>query len=527
MPDNRFPILGTTVPPLLGRALILQRMTGALTKEAPDHLQMVGPRFAGKTVILHELASKLRQPGSPYSSVVLWDLGHQTPQSDENFMQRLAQELALALTERHQYYADYLKGLSGNPYQEVAEVLDMLVGEGTRLLLIMDGFDKPLSNGRLTRNLWDQLRELALKPSLRMVVASRRTLRELIRHPDSQTSDFWNIFDPTPIRVGCFDDSDLTAILGTVTTHRLAAGAMTELGNASNGFPVLALSVLNAALEDANAEVVGPEAINSACDLAFPALRDKLDALWLDCSPTSQDLLRRVLDEESVSRVGLAVMDVDALLERGFIHSVGNKLQRPSRLLRRFLDEQPNERSAIVRLFGTADPYERNLKSALILRFEQINGIDPTLKRFLERGAEDLPAHPGVFLSNVRGIVDRAFDLVWAAEIPDRRIPSQWMSIWRYNRENRVDEWETTFPQGVRRLNLLKLMTGSESSAACAKYLTKGTYVLLNAVYPFGDFGQHQEGARVDTGSAYAALHLCVELSASLALDLAASRGSA
>lgn len=41
MPDSRFPILGTVVPPMLGRAAILQKMTGALTK--PDHLQVVGP----------------------------------------------------------------------------------------------------------------------------------------------------------------------------------------------------------------------------------------------------------------------------------------------------------------------------------------------------------------------------------------------------------------------------------------------------------------------------------------------------
>jgi hypothetical protein len=76
--------------------------------------------------------------------------------------------------------------LQDNPYREIAEVLDALKDEGGKVLAIMDGFDKPLSGGHLTRNLWDQLRELALKPSLRLVTASRRTLR----HPDAQTSDF-------------------------------------------------------------------------------------------------------------------------------------------------------------------------------------------------------------------------------------------------------------------------------------------------------------------------------------------------
>lgn len=520
MLDSRFPILGTTVPPMLGRAAILQKMIGSLTKATPDHLQMVGPRFAGKTVVLHELATRLRQMGSPYSAVVLWDLGHQTPRSDEVFMQNLAREMSGALAGSLDIYAEHLKNLQGNPYQEIAEVLDLLKDEGVKVLLIMDGFDKPLSNGQLTRNLWDQLRELALKPSLRLITASRRTLRDLIRNPDSQTSDFWNIFDPTPVRVGCFDEGDLADILKAVPVHQLAAGAQTELWNASNGFPVLMLGVLNAAYEAATTETIGPEVIRAACDAAFPALRDKLDALWLDCPPSSQDLLRRVLDEEVVSRTGIASGDADTLLERGFVRSATNKLQVPNRLLRKYLDEQPNEGNALARLFGTSDAYQRNLKGVLERRIGAISGIDSTLKRYLERSAEELPDHPGIFLSNVRGIVDKAFELIWAAEIPDKRIPSGWMSIWKRNNESRVDEWETTFPQGVRRVALLKLMTGSERSAPSAKYITKGTHVLMNAVHAFGDFGQHQEGALIDPGTAYAALHLCIELSASLAREL-------
>ena len=123
MPNSRFPILGTTVPPMLGRAAILQRMTGALTKAIPDHLQVVGPRFSGKTVILHELAARLRQDGSTFSAVLAWDLGHQTPGTDALFMQRLARELSAALTASHPDYADHLKNTQDNHYQDIAEVL--------------------------------------------------------------------------------------------------------------------------------------------------------------------------------------------------------------------------------------------------------------------------------------------------------------------------------------------------------------------------------------------------------------------
>ena len=147
MPDTQFPILGTAVPPMLGRGAILQKMMGALTKATPDHLQVVGPRFAGKTVLLHELAARLRQAGSPYSAVLLWDLGHQTPGTDALFMQRLASELSSALRGSYTDYANHLKVSQDNPYQDIAEVLDILKDEGVKVLIIMDGFDKPLSNG--------------------------------------------------------------------------------------------------------------------------------------------------------------------------------------------------------------------------------------------------------------------------------------------------------------------------------------------------------------------------------------------
>jgi hypothetical protein len=67
MADRRFPIFGGVIPPMLGRTAILRRILGALTKPTPDHLQIVGPRFAGKTVIVHEVARQLRARGTPYS----------------------------------------------------------------------------------------------------------------------------------------------------------------------------------------------------------------------------------------------------------------------------------------------------------------------------------------------------------------------------------------------------------------------------------------------------------------------------
>jgi hypothetical protein len=487
-------------------------------------LQVVGARFAGKTVFLHELSRRLVSVGAPYTAVLIWDLGHQTPSTDELFMQQLARELSAALALKHPELVGELKSPRGNPYQDIRDVLDILAEDGGKVLAILDGFDRALSNGHLTRALWDQMRDLAMRPSFRLVTASRRTLRELIRNPEAQTSDFWNIFDPSPVRIGCFDDADVEAVLGTAARLELDAGARTELANASNGYPVLMLEVLNTLGAQEGTVKVNAENMRHACEQTMPVLNDKLDSLWSDCSPSGQDLMRRVRDEPSVQRAGIAVTDIEALTERGFIQQSGNSLHRPSRLLCRFLDQQGTEASSLVRLFGTPDGFNLNFKGVLERRIAQIDGLDATLKQFLERAVKDLPDYPIVFLSNVRGIVDQAFDLIWRAELEEsRRIPSGWMAIWKRNGEKRVDEWETTFPQGVHRLRLLNLMTGTGASQRCAKFVTKSTHVLMNGAHAFGDFGQHREGAPIDPGTAYAALHLCIELAASLTRELSSA----
>lgn len=519
MPDSRFPILGTTVPPMLGRAAILQKMTGALTKTIPDHLQVVGPRFAGKTVVLHELAARLRQTGSPYTAVVVWDLGHQTPGTDAQFMQRLARELSAALLASHPDYAEHLKSTQDSPYQDIAEVLNALKDEGTKVLAIMDGFDKPLSNGQLTRNLWDQLLDLARKPSLRLVTASRQSLYQLLRNPESQTSDFWGIFD-TKIHVGCFDEADLTAVLKTMPERPLSAGAQTELWNASNGFPLLLLGILNAVCETGTGGAVSPDAMKSACDVAFLPLRDKLDALWIECEPTAQDLFRRVTEEGSIARAGISNADAETLIDRGFVAPVANKLLRPNRLLLKYLGESSNESNAIIRLFSRQDDYLANMRGVLERRIAQIDGLDKELQRYLTLGVRELPEFPKVFFSNIRGIIDRSLELIWDAELDQKRIPSEWTSVWRFNGESKAEEWLTRFPQGGQRMRLLDLMTGTKRCDRCAKYVTKSTYVLANAVQGFGDFGQHQEGAPIDPGTAFSGLHLCIELAAAITREV-------
>ena len=109
MPERIFQICGATVPPMVGRKATMERLCSALTKPTPDHLQVIGPRFAGKSVVLHSLAQRMKDAASPYGTVVLWDLGHQTPDTDEAFMSGLRDQLAAGLATVSPQYADYLR----------------------------------------------------------------------------------------------------------------------------------------------------------------------------------------------------------------------------------------------------------------------------------------------------------------------------------------------------------------------------------------------------------------------------------
>lgn len=519
MSDMRFPILGTSIPPAIGRRNVIGRMKASLTKPLPDHLQVTGARFAGKTVVLQQLVNILSQDKSTYISVLMWDLGHQTPATDEQFLSAFAEKLAFGLAKNYPDYATLLQTSEDELYADITEVLEALKAENKRVLMIMDGFDKPLENGKLTRNLWDQLRELAQLPSLRLITASRRRLRELIRNPQAQTSDFWNIFNSEPVHIGCFDDNDLDELLAKLPGMNFDQGAISELWNESNGYPVLLLGILNVLDNTSSSGTVSSKIV---CDVAIQALavlRDQLESLWVDCPASSQDLFLRVMDEKAILRSGVAQSDIDRLIEKGFVTQAGNKIQRPCRLLTSYLKDQPNEGNALMRLFGTPDNYLSNMKSVFERRIDHIAGIDPELKRYLERAIGDLPDYPSVFMTNIRGIVDRVFELIWAAELPGRSIPADWLNYWQSNNES-INGLTSGFPQGGKRVYLLKLMTGTENCSPRALKISKTTFYLVNSTQSFGDFGQHQNGAIIDKGTAYPIFLLCLELAASVTREL-------
>ena len=521
MPDTLFPVLGTKTAPMLGRADVMRRLWDDLTKRTPSHLQVVGPRYSGKTVLLRTLEQRMSETESPYSAVIYWDLGHQTPQSDEAFLVELCRRIGQGLREKRPDDSKYLLALESDHYSDLSEVLDALSDEQQKLLMLWDGFDRPLASGRLTRNLWDQLRELASKPSLRLVTASRQTLRELIRSEESAASDFWNVFDMTPVRVGVFNEDDREAIFKQIPHIDFKESARKELENWTAGYPPLFLCVINR-ISFLEVDVATNETVNSAATHTLEELNPILDDLWKDCPETAKSIYRRLISHGPITTSSVGRQDIELLRSMGLTTPSGNQLRSACRLLERYIDGLGEDAGSLVRLFEDYDSYQSNIRSVLEHRLKQVTGIDQMLHRYINKAIEDIPDYPEVCLQNIRGIIDCALELIWNVELgSDKEIPSEWFDYWSKRERGGVDMFARTFPKkrGYQ-IRLLQLMTGTQDSVAKATKVTKNTYALANALQGFGDYGQHLEGTTVPTGVAVAAVTMCIELAACLTEEL-------
>lgn len=527
MTDNLFPILGPTVAPCIGRVKALDRMVRDLIKPTPSHLSVIGPRYAGKTVLLHALKNHIQNVDSHYNEVVLWDLGHQIPDTQESFINLFSSQLGDALKSINPDYSGHLKSLTEGRYSDLKEVVEAMDEENLRVLMIWDGFDKALSSPQLTRNLWDQMRELATLSSLRLITATRRPLRELIRSEDSASSDFWNLFDPTPVRVGVFDDEDREAIY-KASGISFFPEARKELENYTSGYPVLFLSLINEIVHMHPEQGADNDTVNRAVQFAIQKVQGYLSYLWDDCSQEAKDARCHLCKTESLERSRTSPETRIELNERGFIKESKDTLKKACRMLDFYLENSGVDTGGLERLFGSEDDYLKNIRGLLELRLKQCDYLDERLVTLLKHSIEDIPNNPDVCLVYMRQIVDRSLDLIWDAELGGNRdIPSEWFQDWNSNGEKGAESyWKGTFPSVKRghQIRLLQLLTGTDKTGPKAKYVSKNTYALANAAQGFGDFGQHIEATDVPVGVAVAAVTVCLELAACLAEELPHSK---
>ena len=245
MSDSPYRVLGVDVPPMFGRERLFVRLCRHLNKPTPDHVSVIGPAKFGKSVLLNHLAGHFRQPGQYFTTSLYWDLRHGTPATDDEFRRRFAEHIKRALQQVEPEYADFIELEDEGLHDLLHFVFSEMQTKGVRILAVLDGFDHLLAEGRITRNLWDDLRTLCQMTSLRLVTGSRSRLRELCKTEESRTSDFWEIFYDTPLQVGCFEQHDWDGFLKPFESRgvKFDCSALKELGNWTGGVPTLSAAL--------------------------------------------------------------------------------------------------------------------------------------------------------------------------------------------------------------------------------------------------------------------------------------------
>ena len=510
---------------MLGRAALVQRLDRHLLKPSPDHVSIVGPAHYGKSVLLQHVAGVYRTESS-YVTAAYMNLRRRTPASDREFMQRFAEEVRAALEVVRAEIAEWIESDESGVQEVLGLVFDELARGDERLLVVFDGFDYALAGTGLTRNLWDQLRALAQKDSLRLVTGSRRPLRELCRTEDSRTSDFWEIFYDTPVRVTALDDADVDAFLQPLRDEgcEFDESARKEISNWTGRVPVLLCALLHALWEDHRGARLSKPSIDAVGDTVLAEHRQLLAALWDDCD----DELRAdlgILCEGDLPLTDLSDRRRDALVERGFGQVSGNRLRTFCRLMQRYAGAQAPAVADLTRLFGTTSGFDAHVRSLLDLRLAQVaaKGADDDLRDYVSNAIRELAPAPDRSLIWVRSIASRALKLIWDAELPDGQLPAAWRDEWD-SRDVYYTHEDGQLPRSFgARCNILRLATGTERTSRRVRRVTRTTYLLLDHLQSVGNFGQHSEDypeTRVTNGFAASVVLSSIALVECLTSDL-------
>ena len=530
MTTAHYQVLGASVPPMLGRASLMRTIKDHLLKPSPDHVSVVGPAYYGKSVVLRHLATSFLNGSDSYLTASHIDLRHGVPASDGEFMYRFAHEVRVAVEGARPHLAEFIEVGDESVHEMLGVVFEELESEGRRLLVVLDGFDYALAGTGLTRNLWDRLRALAQRASLRLVTGSRRPLRELCKTEESRTSDFWEIFYDTPTRVTALNDGDIEAFLQPLRDagSEVDNSARKEIVNWTGGVPVLVCALLQRLLEEhAGTRLLKPE-IDRAAEEVLGARGQLLAALWDDCD----DELRADLSALSDGDVPLTELSParrQALEERGYGRVSRNRLRSSCRLMQRYASDQGPATADLNRVLGTVAGFETHVGSLLELRLAQVSTATPDeeLRDFVSKASRELTASPDHAIIWVRSIANRALKLVWDAELPpDGLLPSEWRNEWDRAGLHYADEEGRPPRSPGAQCNILRLATGTERTSRQCRHITKTTYLLLDHLQSVGNFGQHRDEypeVEVTVGFAASVVFSAISLVECLARDLAAA----
>lgn len=524
MSGNAYQVFGPGIAQLRGRAKDWAKLMRRLEKPVPDHVSVVGPRYIGKTVFLNAVATHFADTHDHFDACVYWNVGHDLPQDDANFYRAFGKHMAKSVSAVNGEIGAYLDS-DDVDYEVIQDVFDMLAEEGKKVLIIIDSLDNLLLAGELTRNLWDSLRALAEMSSLRFLTGSQKRLREIIGSPEARTSPFWNLFADLTLALSAFDDEDDWKEMLAPFNERgieLHAGARTEHFNYSGGIPVLASALCKRLWGEVDDGVTVDDGdIRALADGFVDDKRQILDDLWNDCTEEEWGVVAELSTGRSMKAADMSRDCLLTLKQRGFVREKGSEI-KPCRPVEQYVKTYKPHAAELPRLFGSIESYSKNIKSVLKLRVSQLQNIDKHLAEHLRFVIEKLDK-PYLFVNEIRSLVNRAFNVIWDREIPDRRIPADWTAGWKQlDRDGNPAERnppEGRVPDaGGRQCYLLGLMTDARKAGATR--VSRPTYFMLDYLQSVGDFGQHLGNSHVPDGFSYTVCLTAIEMCDQLTKDL-------
>lgn len=489
---------GLQVAEMRGMKELFGQVLAELRKGTPSHISIVGPRYFGKSVLIHSLALALAAESRAERIVCSWDLRHDTPVDDSDFVCHLSRKLDGALLAQGiDSYHEYLVSPSAS-FSEASDnlklVIESLDAAGTRLVVLLDDFDRLGQQSSTTVNLWNYLRGLAQYRNLRFVITSRRRLRDVIAGKESRASDFWNVFG-APFVLRPHPSSDLDSWLQPLegADIRLNAEARSELMAWTGGLPVLLAAFLSQLSELGTPKRVSKSDVETIAGIVADKARDLIQDLWDDCSPEQQRDLCEVarqpslLSELPLSRLGF-------LLDRGYAMSVAGPALA-CRLMQRFAAE--NDAAAAELTGWLRDPASelRLLKQMLALKLSKIQGGDPDLRHDISIAISSIELGKKSPLRSFRSIAEQSVALAWDAEFPDGRVPQSTQIALTAGQNAQAHSMQRDLAAQTElnsRRNILRRAVGGYPGASkLTKKLTRPAMLLIDHLHQLGNYGQH------------------------------------
>lgn len=498
MPDT-YELPGLHVPKLLGRSATLAGLVRDLAEKAtPDHISVVAPRYFGKSVLINALAERFAAPESHYKVVINWDLRHNTPEDDLEFQISLAKALDNCLLEvGNESYHDYLQDTTGDPAGTISDVVNSLAADGTRILILLDDFDRLASQLQVSKNLWDYMRSLAQKEHVRFVLSSRRRLRECIPSRDGRTSDFWNIFTNV-VTLKPFSSTELDEFLVPIIEagFQVESSGKQEIFDWTGGIPALAARLCGEMLGcTPSAKIDKPFVKSRAEQIAGDDwMLDTLTLLWDDCGKEIQgDLIDIAGDPLVVGRLPISRQPL--LSDRGYIVRDGGAYKARCRFMLQFAAGHEVRGRDLRDLFKDQETELRSLKTLLQLRLSAVEGGDPDTRSYIEHAIDGLARGQKTALTSIRSISEEALSVAWEAECPSNLMPAvmqqQLTKAWDLGGGGMgPDVFQKLSDKNTRR-RILRVAAGDQGRTKVTRKVSRPMMLLIDYLYNLGNYGQH------------------------------------